>query len=61
MIVATCGPHRPGTLPEITYDAGGLENPNIRRQVCEILEGGEAACKDRARRLRVRMPSDPHL
>ncbi|KGH31089.1 TrlF family AAA-like ATPase [Comamonas testosteroni] len=55
VIVAKCGPHRPGQLPEISYQSGGLENPNIRRQVCEILEGGEAAFKERARRLRVRM------
>ena len=55
VIVAKCGPHRPGELPEISYQSGGLENPDIRRQVCEILEGGEAAFKERARRLRVRM------
>lgn len=55
VIVATCGPHRPGELPEISYESGGLENPDIRRQVCEILEGGEAAFRERARRLRVRM------
>jgi hypothetical protein len=41
VIVATCGPHRPGELPEIGYEGGGLENPNIRRQVCEILEGAK--------------------
>lgn len=55
VIVATCGPHRPGMLPEITYRSGGLENPVIRRLVCEILEGGEAAFRERARRLRVPM------
>jgi energy-coupling factor transporter ATP-binding protein EcfA2 len=55
VIVATCGPHRPGELPEITYQSGGLENAEIRKQVCEILEGGEAAFKDRARRLRVKL------
>jgi hypothetical protein len=55
VIVATCGPHRPGMLPEITYQSGGLENPVIRRLVCEILEGGEAAFRERARRLRVQM------
>jgi hypothetical protein len=53
VIVATCGPHRHGELPEITYQSGGLENPDIRHQVCEILEGGEAAFKERARRLRI--------
>jgi energy-coupling factor transporter ATP-binding protein EcfA2 len=56
VIVASAGPHRPGTLPKISYTAGGLENPMIRREVCEILEGGEQAFKDRARRLRVRLP-----
>jgi energy-coupling factor transporter ATP-binding protein EcfA2 len=55
VIVATCGPHRSGELPEITYQSGGLENADIRRQVCEILEGGEAAFRERAKRLRVRM------
>jgi DNA repair exonuclease SbcCD ATPase subunit len=54
VVIATCGPHRPGELPEISYQSGGLENPAIRQQVCEILEGGEAAFKERARRLRVR-------
>ncbi|MCB1885690.1 MAG: AAA family ATPase [Geminicoccaceae bacterium] len=54
VIVATCGPHRRGTLPEIRYQSGGLENPEIRRMVCEILEGGETAFRERARRLRVR-------
>lgn len=55
VIVAKCGPHRPGQLPAISYQSGGLENPAIRLQVCEILEGGEAAFKERARRLRVRI------
>lgn len=53
VIVATCGPHRPNQLPLIKYYRGGLENSEIRRQVCEILEGGEKAFKERARRLRV--------
>jgi energy-coupling factor transporter ATP-binding protein EcfA2 len=55
VIVATCGPHRPGMLPEITYQSGGLENPTVRRLVCEILEGGENAFRERARRLRVQL------
>lgn len=53
VIVAACGPHRRGSLPEITYTSGGLENPEIRRLVCEILEGGETAFRERAKRLRV--------
>ena len=55
VIVASCGPHRPGELPEISYIAGGLEDPRIRARVCDILEGGEQAFKERAKRLRVRV------
>ncbi|HEY2822225.1 MAG TPA: AAA family ATPase [Candidatus Acidoferrum sp.] len=55
VIVAQCGPHRPGFLPELSYESGGLENPVIRKHVCEILEGGEVAFRERARRLRVQI------
>lgn len=55
VIVATCGPHEPHELPKIVYRSGGLEDPKIRRDVCEILEGGEIAFKERAKRLRVRL------
>lgn len=53
VIIANAGQHDPGKLPAITYQSGGLENSDIRTQVCEILEGGEAAFKERAKRLRV--------
>ncbi len=53
VIVARCGSHRPGELPEISYQSGGLENQNIRLAVCAILEGGERAFRERAKRLRV--------
>lgn len=53
VIVAKGGQHRPNQLPDINYVAGGLENPAIRAEVCSILEGGETALKERARRLRV--------
>lgn len=53
VIIASCSRHRLGQLPEITYECGGLENPQVRRRVCEILEGGERAFKERAKRLRV--------
>lgn len=52
VILASCGT-RKNQLPEISYISGGLENPEIRRNVCEILEGGEEAFKERAKRLRV--------
>ena len=55
IIVADAGPHPAGGLPPITYRAGGLENAAIRKAVCDILEGGEAAFRERARRLRVRL------
>ena len=58
IVVASSQPRDTGVLPEINYTSGGLENPAIRQNVCEILEGGEAAFKERARRLRVRMPKD---
>ena len=55
IIVASAGPHPSGGLPPITYESGGLESSEIRKAVCDILEGGEAAFRERARRLRVRL------
>lgn len=53
VIVALSGHHRPGGLPQITYESGGMENPRIREHVCNILEGGERAFRARAKRLRL--------
>ncbi len=53
IIIAEVGSHPPDSLPFITYKAGGLENAEIRKAVCDILEGGESAFQERARRLRV--------
>ena len=55
IIVAEAGSHRAGGLPDITYTAGGLEDAVVRKAVCDILEGGEDAFKERARRMRVRL------
>lgn len=55
IIIANAENHTRGELPEITYLSGGLENAEIRKAVCNILEGGEVAFKERARRLRVRL------
>ncbi len=55
IIIADAGPHPNGGLPPITYQGGGLETSDIRDAVCLILEGGEPALKDRARRLRVKL------
>lgn len=55
IIVATAG-HSDGVgLPTFSYVAGGLEDAHIRRSVCDILEGGDEAFRERARRLRVRI------
>lgn len=55
IIIANAGGHTGGGLPSITYTTGGLEDSSIRQSVCEILEGGEPAFRERARRLRVRL------
>ena len=55
VIIAEAVPHRQHVLPLITYVAGGLENADIRKNVCDILEGGEHAFRERARRLRVHL------
>ena len=55
VIVAEAGAHQVGGLPPITYKSGGLENASIRKAVCDILEGGNKAFRERARRLRVRL------
>lgn len=56
VIIAEAGPHPVEGLPTITYISGGLEEAHIRKRVCDILEGGEHAFRERARRLRVRLP-----
>lgn len=55
IILASASPTEGGGLPSFTYTAGGLEDADVRKIVCDILEGGEKAYKERARRLRVRM------
>ncbi len=55
IIIAEAGSHQAQGLPPITYTAGGLENSAIRKAVCDILEGGESAFRERARRIRVRL------
>ena len=53
VIVASRGEHKMGSLPDIAYESGGLENPQIRNAVCTILEGGKRAFEERAKRLRI--------
>jgi hypothetical protein len=53
IIVAEVGTASAGGLPPIRYQSGGLDEKPIRTLVCNILEGGELAFRDRARRLRI--------
>ncbi|HUX87909.1 MAG TPA: AAA family ATPase, partial [Chloroflexota bacterium] len=53
IIVAEVGTASAGGLPPIRYQSGGLDEKAIRTLVCNILEGGELAFRDRARRLRI--------
>ena len=39
-----------GAFPRFSYEAGGLEDANVREQVCLILEGGRAAFMKREER-----------
>ncbi|WP_024771785.1 TrlF family AAA-like ATPase [Aquimarina macrocephali] len=55
VIVASRGAHKRKSLPDIEYISGGLENPEIRKSVCAILEGGKEAFEERARRLRIKV------
>lgn len=55
VIIAEVGPYKSQGLPPMTYSSGGLENTAIRANVCSILEGGERAFRERARRLRVHL------
>ena len=53
IVVAHAGPQPAEGLPAFTYRSGGLDEADIRKVVCDILEGGERAFRDRARRLRI--------
>jgi hypothetical protein len=55
IIISESASHPPAALPPIIYKSGGLENAEIRKAVCNILEGGEGAFQERGRRLGVRL------
>lgn len=57
VIVASCEGLEEGKLPRLSYKAGGLEDSDIRKAVCEVLEGGAEAFRQRARRLHIDAPS----
>jgi hypothetical protein len=47
VIVATAVRLDPILLPDISYTAGGLEDPSIRDDICRLLEGGKEAFRKR--------------
>jgi ABC-type cobalamin/Fe3+-siderophores transport system ATPase subunit len=53
VIVASSERRHGAGLPAVSYYSGSLENPAIRKAVCDILEGGERAFLDRERRYRL--------
>lgn len=53
VVVAECSQLSPGKLPVFEYTCGSLEDQSIRSLVCSILEGGEEAFRERAKRLRL--------
>jgi hypothetical protein len=53
VIVARCESFADNQLPPLEYLSGGLEDESVRRAVCDILEGGADAFRERARRLRI--------
>lgn len=56
VLVARPGPLAEGQLPHLMYLAGGLERREVRAAVCDVLEGGAEAFRQRARRLRIDVP-----
>jgi hypothetical protein len=50
VIVATCERDGVSPLPRFRYQSGPLEDPAIRKHVCDLLEGGELAFLERENR-----------
>lgn len=59
VIVALSDRRNPNSIPNISYISGGLEDKEIRTEVCRVLEGGERAFLDRERRYS--LPRDPRV
>jgi predicted ATPase len=53
IIIATSERRDDGALPTMSYQSGSIENPEIRKAVCRLLEGGRRAFLDRERRYRI--------
>jgi predicted ATPase len=53
VIVATSERRDDQALPTMSYQSGTIENPDIRKQICRLLEGGERAFREREKRYRI--------
>ncbi|HEY2467772.1 MAG TPA: AAA family ATPase [Terracidiphilus sp.] len=53
VIVATSERTADKPLPTMTYDSGSIENPDIRKLICRLLEGGQRAFREREKRYRI--------
>jgi hypothetical protein len=58
VIVARSTRQSANSLPFFSYNCGSLENSEVRKSVCQILEGGERAFLERERRYRLRWEED---
>jgi hypothetical protein len=58
VIVAHSTRQSANSLPFFFYDCGSLENSEVRKSVCQILEGGKRAFLERERRYRLRWEED---
>jgi hypothetical protein len=54
VIVASAERAGPNELPVFSYFSGGLENARVRNAVCDLLEGGERAFREREKRYRLK-------
>lgn len=53
--IAESGPDPYGALPPIANTPGGVVSVLVRQGACKIVEDGEGASQERARRLHVRL------
>jgi hypothetical protein len=61
VIVATSERKGDSGLPTITYASGSIENPEIRKSICLLLEGGRRAFLEREKRYRIDSSSNTDL
>jgi len=51
--VAEVSTHSGDGLPPMSYQSGGLDEAHLRKNACDILEGGKRAFKDQVKRLQI--------